>query len=306
MIFSNLDWNPQQDMQAISRAHRIGQEKPVLILRLVSVYSPINTSSRTEPGRGNHEVQRRTYTVEQRLLQRAKIKVEAERTILAKGKFDMQANLNLERGGSLWDDDLFESKVFQDESTFASGLGTIGMKSTGTTTIDGLICDELIDLSHGHISVFKSKLNGACCRIRSEIPNKENDNSDNIVVNHNTLELMTCDFRNGFRDETGKWADWAPWLQEDSSDIEFNGFHSDLSHNSSLSSNGLSFIPIPGLSDSDITGDNNPVGYRKSKRQRTLIKSQSSLNEDEFWKNVSGDNFVQCHFSNKNNVIMKK
>ncbi|KAG8678203.1 hypothetical protein FRC08_017975, partial [Ceratobasidium sp. 394] len=35
VIFYDQDWNPQMDLQAQDRAHRIGQTKPVLIFRLV-------------------------------------------------------------------------------------------------------------------------------------------------------------------------------------------------------------------------------------------------------------------------------
>lgn len=71
VILFDSDWNPQQDLQAISRAHRIGQTKPVLVLRLVST--------------GPDE---RTYSVEQRILRRAARKLEAERQVLARGLFD--------------------------------------------------------------------------------------------------------------------------------------------------------------------------------------------------------------------------
>ncbi|KAL5269288.1 hypothetical protein ACHWQZ_G002939 [Mnemiopsis leidyi] len=36
VIFFDTDWNPQNDLQAAARAHRIGQTKPVKIIRLVS------------------------------------------------------------------------------------------------------------------------------------------------------------------------------------------------------------------------------------------------------------------------------
>ena len=37
-IFSiyDSDWNPQQDLQAQDRCHRIGQTKPVMVYRLVT------------------------------------------------------------------------------------------------------------------------------------------------------------------------------------------------------------------------------------------------------------------------------
>ncbi len=36
VIFIDSDWNPQQDRQAEARVHRIGQTKPVLVIRLAA------------------------------------------------------------------------------------------------------------------------------------------------------------------------------------------------------------------------------------------------------------------------------
>lgn len=66
VILFDQDWNPQQDLQAIGRAHRIGQKKAVLVLRLVSV--------------GLDET---TYSIEERMLQRAMRKLQAGKQILA-------------------------------------------------------------------------------------------------------------------------------------------------------------------------------------------------------------------------------
>ena len=39
MILFDSDWNPQADLQAQDRAHRIGQKKDVLIFRLVTEHT---------------------------------------------------------------------------------------------------------------------------------------------------------------------------------------------------------------------------------------------------------------------------
>ncbi|KZO99381.1 hypothetical protein CALVIDRAFT_534356 [Calocera viscosa TUFC12733] len=64
VIFYDQDWNPQMDLQAQDRAHRIGQTKPVLIFRLVAA-----------------------HTIETNILQRAAQKRKLEALVIAKGKF---------------------------------------------------------------------------------------------------------------------------------------------------------------------------------------------------------------------------
>jgi hypothetical protein len=62
VIFFDNDWNPQMDLQAQDRAHRIGQKKPVLVFRLVT-----------------------KSTVEERILKRAGEKRRLEEMVIAKG-----------------------------------------------------------------------------------------------------------------------------------------------------------------------------------------------------------------------------
>ncbi|KAI8065726.1 SNF2 family N-terminal domain-containing protein [Gongronella butleri] len=64
VIIYDSDWNPQMDLQAQDRVHRIGQKRPVLIYRLVT---------------GN--------TVESKLLDRATAKRRLEKLVISKGKF---------------------------------------------------------------------------------------------------------------------------------------------------------------------------------------------------------------------------
>ena len=63
VIFFDSDWNPQMDLQAQDRVHRIGQTKPVLIYRLVTADS-----------------------VESKILERASSKRKLEKLVIHKGK----------------------------------------------------------------------------------------------------------------------------------------------------------------------------------------------------------------------------
>eukprot|EP00892_Ulva_mutabilis_P009570 jgi/Ulvmu1/6986/UM033_0044.1 len=64
VIIYDSDWNPHQDMQAMDRVHRIGQKKPVLVLRLCT-----------------------SNSVEIKLLKRATSKLALERLVIKKGAF---------------------------------------------------------------------------------------------------------------------------------------------------------------------------------------------------------------------------
>ncbi|KAL9072088.1 MAG: hypothetical protein Q9157_005231, partial [Trypethelium eluteriae] len=64
VILFDSDWNPQQDLQAQDRAHRIGQTQPVIVYRLAT--------------RG---------TVEEVLLERADQKRRLEKLVIRKGRF---------------------------------------------------------------------------------------------------------------------------------------------------------------------------------------------------------------------------
>lgn len=64
VIIYDSDWNPQQDLQAMDRCHRIGQTKPVLVFRMITANS-----------------------VEEKMLKRAESKLKLERLVIKKGAF---------------------------------------------------------------------------------------------------------------------------------------------------------------------------------------------------------------------------
>lgn len=80
VILFDSDWNPQQDLQAQDRAHRIGQKKPVIVYRLAT-----------------------KGTVEQVLLEKADSKRRLERLVIQKGKFRsiLDSDANVQDGDEL-------------------------------------------------------------------------------------------------------------------------------------------------------------------------------------------------------------
>merc|ERR1712241_837674 len=63
-IIYDSDWNPQQDLQAQDRCHRIGQTRPVMIYRLVTA-----------------------NTVDQKIVERAAAKRKLEKMVIRSKKF---------------------------------------------------------------------------------------------------------------------------------------------------------------------------------------------------------------------------
>lgn len=66
-ILYDSDWNPQMDLQAMDRCHRIGQTKPVHVYRLATALS-----------------------VEGRMLKRAFSKLKLEHVVIGKGQFKQE------------------------------------------------------------------------------------------------------------------------------------------------------------------------------------------------------------------------
>jgi hypothetical protein len=69
VIFYDSDWNPQRDLQAQARAYRIGQTKPVLIIRLVT-----------------------QHTVEDIILKRALQKLRMTDVVIESGQFSQRGD----------------------------------------------------------------------------------------------------------------------------------------------------------------------------------------------------------------------
>lgn len=91
VILYDSDWNPQQDLQAQDRAHRIGQTRPVIVYRLAT-----------------------KGTVEQTLLEKADAKRRLERLVIQKGKFRSL----LDNNSSSYQNDIEELRKVLGEDEF--------------------------------------------------------------------------------------------------------------------------------------------------------------------------------------------
>jgi SWI/SNF-related matrix-associated actin-dependent regulator of chromatin subfamily A member 5 len=91
VIIYDSDWNPQADLQAMDRAHRIGQTKTVRVFRLIT-----------------------DNTVEERIIERAEMKLRLDAVVIQQGrlvdsnqKLDKDQMLNIIRHGANY---VFSSK----------------------------------------------------------------------------------------------------------------------------------------------------------------------------------------------------
>ncbi|RMZ90822.1 hypothetical protein DV736_g1955, partial [Chaetothyriales sp. CBS 134916] len=114
VILFDSDWNPQQDLQAMDRAHRIGQTKPVIVYRLAT--------------RG---------TVEETLLLRADGKRKLEKLVIQKGKFKSLLD------GSEGKNELQDAFLNQDEF---EKYDVAAADSANTRTAAALLTDAELDI----------------------------------------------------------------------------------------------------------------------------------------------------------------
>lgn len=128
VIFYDSDWNPQMDLQAQDRAHRIGQTKPVLIYRLVSANS-----------------------VESKILERASSKRKLERVVIHKSKFKGIKQLARNYESSIQAEEL--KRILTEEST-SSVRNSESIDNNSENSITRLSAREIALLMDRSDSIF--------------------------------------------------------------------------------------------------------------------------------------------------------
>ena len=103
VVLFDSDWNPQVDLQAMDRCHRIGQRKPVIVYRLCC-----------------------DNTVEHVILTRATSKRRLEKLVIQMGQFNTLKKLAL------------NEKSFLQMNTSGAGVGTAGARPTNKDLVQEL------------------------------------------------------------------------------------------------------------------------------------------------------------------------
>jgi len=125
VIIYDSDWNPHQDLQAMDRVHRIGQTKPVLVVRLATAHS-----------------------VEGKMLTRASNKMALERVVIKKGAFKGENNLQ---------EDPLKKETGNMKAEELLELLKDGYASVGGKPQSGVLSEKMMDkiLNRTHISENK-------------------------------------------------------------------------------------------------------------------------------------------------------
>uniref|UniRef100_A0AAQ5ZF80 Proliferation-associated SNF2-like protein n=1 Tax=Amphiprion ocellaris TaxID=80972 RepID=A0AAQ5ZF80_AMPOC len=136
VIIFDSDWNPQADLQAQDRCHRIGQTKPVVVYRLVTA-----------------------NTIDQKILERASAKRKLEQMVIHKNKF---------KGGK---SELYQSKSCIDLDELRELLKAGGTEKEVKASRGKVISDQDLEilLDRSDLLGEENKSNLALCHRSSQI-----------------------------------------------------------------------------------------------------------------------------------------
>ncbi|KAJ7944298.1 putative Chromatin-remodeling complex ATPase chain [Quillaja saponaria] len=138
-ILYDSDWNPQMDLQAMDRCHRIGQTKPVHVYRLATAQS-----------------------IDGRIMKRASSKLKLEHVVIGKGQFH-QERAKPENSDVLEEEDLLA--LLRDEETAEDKMIQTDISDEDLEKVldrSDLIVNALTDVetSNGPINSFPPKGHG--------------------------------------------------------------------------------------------------------------------------------------------------
>lgn len=150
VIFYDSDWNPQMDLQAQDRAHRIGQTKPVIVYRLAS---------------GN--------SVESKILERASSKRKLEKVVIHKSKFKGIKQLARNSETSIQAEEL--KRILTEESTSSVRNSNLDDQEDQPTKLSAKELSHLMDRSEAIFSENAPELETDLVRVAKPVTGGLND-----------------------------------------------------------------------------------------------------------------------------------
>lgn len=150
VIFYDSDWNPQMDLQAQDRAHRIGQTKPVVVYRLVSGDS-----------------------VESKILERASTKRKLEKVVIHKSKFKGIKQLAKNTETSIQAEEL--KRILTEETASSLKKSTADDFENITTRLSAKEISHLMDRSASAFAENAPELETDLVRVAKPVTGDLND-----------------------------------------------------------------------------------------------------------------------------------
>lgn len=131
VILFDSDWNPQVDLQAMERVHRIGQEKPVRIYRLLC-YESIEERI---INRANKKILLNDMIIEKKYKKKSKPEGEGDEKPEGEGEdYDEENDDELENDEETDDDDIVEEN--EDETLESAQIPIENSKSSNSSTMN--------------------------------------------------------------------------------------------------------------------------------------------------------------------------
>lgn len=150
VIFYDSDWNPQMDLQAQDRAHRIGQTKPVLVYRLASADS-----------------------VESKILERASSKRKLEKVVIHKSKFKGIKQLARNHESLIQAEEL--KRILNEETASSVRKSNLDDQDDIPTKLSARELSHLMDRSESIFSENAPELETDLVRVAKPVSNDLND-----------------------------------------------------------------------------------------------------------------------------------
>lgn len=264
VILYDSDWNPQQDLQAMSRAHRLGQTKSVLVLRLVSI--------------GIHDDKNETIkfpSIEERILRIAKHKLETEKRIFAEGEFDM--------GTAVRDDDRHLQNMHVELRKEFDGVGG---------NLCGLFRSTEIEIQSAKFD--KSETQSMKAKDLLGVPNlvnltkrlfhgEESEESVGDILEEN-IEFMfpANEIQSQKSPQVYTLDTWDPWLQSEQTNGKFSSDnYIPIQNCSNYSSSSSNHVELNRSIDSSTSMGNQDQWKPKRKRKSIQAKSNFAEYSDE-------------------------
>ena len=164
VILFDSDWNPQMDLQAMDRAHRIGQKKQVTVLRLIC-----------------------EDTVEVQMLKRAEIKLHLDAMVIQQGKVQTGRTT---KSGAMTTEDLTKmirygaDKIFRQTESSVSDEDIINILERGEQKAKELDSDL-----KAHVNLMDLSFDGKAAEEASLLP--EDPNASNLTPEELEMHRVT-------------------------------------------------------------------------------------------------------------------